>query len=127
MPALEGESLRQALDLLLQALHAQLAAAQLQDLLPQAPVLGREVVAATEPLARRREPLRTRVHRARERTQAAQGCALEKTSRSPAVGLLRGDQEKLTDQQDGEEQSNAARAHGGWMRFTVSISGSIPF
>ena len=87
-------------------------ATQLEQLLPHAPVLRRQIIAPAQPFARRREALRARVHGARERPESAQRGALEEASGAAAIRLLCGDQEELADQQQDEEQADAARAHG---------------
>ena len=148
--ALEGEGPRQPFDLLLEALHAQFAAPQLEELLAQPPVLRREVVPAAQALAGRRDSLRARVDSAGERPETAQRGALEEVRGAALVRLLRRDEEELADQQDGEEEADAARAHDrggipeeaarvetsraahscvsiiGPSLFTLSISGSRP-
>ncbi len=124
MTALKRERSRQALDLLLQAFHAQLATAQLEDLLAQSAVLLRQVVPPPEAGARRGEAVRARVDGAGDRPEAPQRRAFEKVRGAAAVRLLRRDQKQLTHQQDSEEQTNTARAHEGSRVFRVAISGS---
>ncbi len=80
--ALEGEGLREPFDLLLEALHAQLATAQLEQLRAQPPVLRREIVAGGAGL---RGPSRGRASSHRRRERRVPDCA----ARRPRAGSRR--------------------------------------